>query len=410
VPPRGLAVYLGVVQFFFATTWTIYVVYLPSLVAQAGIDKSWIIWILLADQAIFAICDVITGFWADRVRRGLARYGAWILGITAISCASFLLIPFAAPLLGANLLLVLLFVWAVTSSALRSPPWALLSRYAATPSIPWLSTLVLAGSAIAAALAPYLGVALRGIDPRVPFVVSSLTLLATVGGLVWVERRLAGANPQPAGEAEPPLDWSAPGTRRLALLFFAGLLVMAGGYQVHFALNSAPAYLRFAQAGDLQYLMPVFWIGFNLLMFSAAALVKRQGALPVMAAAGLAGALATLAASNAPSLQVLIAAQFVAGGCWAAINVAAYTLATALGRAQREGAMLGTLFAMFALATLARITLVAAGLSASPDFQAMTAWLPAAGWTLAALAVGAALLVSRGSPVAVVPKPAPKPS
>jgi MFS family permease len=404
--PRGLAVYLGVVQFFFATTWTIYVIYLPKLVAQAGIDKSWIPWILIADQAVFAVCDVLTGFWADRVRRGLARFGGWILGITAISCTAFLLVPYAAPLLGANLLLVLLFVWAVSSSALRSPPWALLSRYAATPSIPWLSTLVLSGSAIAAALAPYLGVALRDVDARIPFVLSSLTLLATVGGLVLVERRLAGASLQPAGEAEPPLDWSAPATRRLALLFFAGLLVMAGGFQVHFALNSAPGYLRFAKGEQLQYLMPVFWIGFNLLMFAAAAFVKRHGALNVMAAAGLLGAFSTVLAANAASLEMLVAAQFVAGGCWAGINVAAFTLTTALGRAQREGAMLGTLFAMFALATLGRILLVAAGISASAEFKAWAGWVPAIGWAMAALAVGAAVYAMRGSPVAQAPKAA----
>jgi hypothetical protein len=30
-----LAVYLGIVQFFFATTWTLYVIYLPQLGAAA---------------------------------------------------------------------------------------------------------------------------------------------------------------------------------------------------------------------------------------------------------------------------------------------------------------------------------------------------------------------------------------
>ena len=82
---RALALYLGVVQFFFATTWTIYVLYLPQLAAQAGIDKRWVPWILVADQLIFAVMDVIAGFWIDRVRAGLGRYGGWILGVTLIS-------------------------------------------------------------------------------------------------------------------------------------------------------------------------------------------------------------------------------------------------------------------------------------------------------------------------------------
>ena len=94
-----------------------------------------------------------------------------MLGVTALSCVAFLALPFAGA--SAPLLLAAIFLWAVTSAALRSPPWVLLSRHAATPSIPWLSTLVLSGTAIASALAPYLGIALRGVDPRVPLVVSS---------------------------------------------------------------------------------------------------------------------------------------------------------------------------------------------------------------------------------------------
>ncbi len=67
---RALAVYVGIVQFFFAVTWTVYVVYLPQLVEQAGIARSWVPWILVADQLVFAAVDVATGFWVDRVRQG----------------------------------------------------------------------------------------------------------------------------------------------------------------------------------------------------------------------------------------------------------------------------------------------------------------------------------------------------
>src|SRR5579871_5507511 len=182
----ALAITLAVVQFFFATTWTLYVIYLPQLAAQAGIGKYWIPWILVADQAVFAICDIATGFWVDRMRKGLARLGGWILGVTVLSAVAFLVLPYSGAQPG--LLLVAILVWSITSSALRSPPWALLSRYAAAPSAPWLSALVLTGSALAAAAAPYLGVALRGVDPRLPFVLSTLTLLAAVGGLVYAER------------------------------------------------------------------------------------------------------------------------------------------------------------------------------------------------------------------------------
>jgi MFS family permease len=380
---RSAAIYIGVVQFFFATTWTVYVIYLPQLAAKAGVAAQWIGWILVADQAVFAATDVATGFWVDRVRAGLARFGGWIVGITALSCAAFLVLPFAGGSPG--VLLAAIFVWAVTSAALRSPPWVLLSRYAAKPSVPWLSTLVLTGSALASALAPYLGLALRDADPRLPFILSTLTLLATVAGLVWVERSLAGADPRPAGEAEPPFELESAEGRRLVAAFFASLVVMAIGFQVHFALNSAPQYLRFADKGDLQYLMPVFWIGFNVLMFPASRLVKRAGAFALMAGGAALGALATLCAAYAPSLAVLATAQFVAGGCWGAMLVGVFTAAVAFGRTQRQGAMMGTMFAVLSFAAFVRIGAVAGGVAVLPAMRELLPWIPLVLWLIAAL-------------------------
>jgi len=391
--PRPAALYLGVVQFFFATTWIVYVIYLPQLAAKAGIAKEWVPWILVADQAVFAVMDVVTGFWVDRVRRGLARFGVWILAITALSCAAFLLLPFAGASPG--LLLALIGVWAVSSSALRSPPWALLGRYAAAPSVPWLSTLVLSGTAIAGAIGPYLGVALRNVDPRIPFAVSSLTLLATVAGLVWVERRLAGAAPQPAGEAEPPFDMRSAEGRRLVTAFFAALALMAIGFQVHFSLNSAGQYLRYAKPADLQYLMPVFWIGFNVMMFPTAGLVSRHGPFAVMAVAAAAGALATLCAALAPGLEVLVAAQFFAGGAWGVMSMATFSAAIAFGRSRREGALLGSMFAVLAVAAFLRIGAFASGLSADPVIKALLPWVPHMGWLVAALVLAALLRGAR---------------
>jgi MFS family permease len=375
----ALAAWIGVTQLLFVTTWTLYVVYLPQLAAQAGIPKHWVPWILVADQLVFALTDVLTGFWLDRVRAGLARIGPWMLGVTAVSCVAFIALPFA----GASevVLLAAIGVWAVTSAALRSPPWVLLSRHAATPSIPWLSTLVLTGTAVGSALAPYLGIALRGVDPRFPFVLSSVTLVATVAGLVVAERRRspdARSEPQPA-QTLPPSG------------LFLALLFLALGIQVHYSLNSASRYLKFAPPAELVYLMPVFWAGFNLLMFSAVRLVKRIGPGDAMAIAAACGTIATLAAAVAPNLPVLLAAQFLAGGCWGAALVAAYTAAVALGRTGREGRFLGTLFAVLAAAVALRIAAVATGAEREPAFSALLPWLPEAAWLAAAL-----LLVTAG--------------
>ncbi|HWA36870.1 MAG TPA: MFS transporter [Burkholderiales bacterium] len=371
-----LAVVVAVVQFFFATTWTLYIIYLPQLAAQAGIGKEWIPWILVADQVVFAVTDVITGFWVDRVRRGLARMGGWILAITVVSAVGFLALPFAGG--SATVLLVAVFVWAITSSALRSPPWALLSRHAATPAVPWLAAIVLTGSALAAAAAPYLGLALKGVDPRLPFVVSTLTLVVTVAVLVLAEKNHEEEKPAEEKAAEPP-----------SLLFFVALLFMAIGFQVHFALNSAPQYLRVATAAELPYLMPVFWVGFNLGMFPFSLAVKRLGAAPAMALAAAAGALAILCAALASGLASLVIAQLAAGAFWGAASVAAYTGAIGFGRTGREGRYLGLLFAMLALAAFVRIAAYASDLVADPQVKAWLPWIPQAAWLAAGLILSA---------------------
>jgi len=381
--PLALAAWIGVTQLLFVTTWTLYVVYLPQLAAQAGIPKHWVPWILVADQLVFALTDVLTGFWLDRVRASLARIGPWMLGVTAVSCIAFIALPFAGA--SAVVLLAAIGAWAVTSAALRSPPWVLLSRHAATPSIPWLSTLVLTGTAVGSALAPYLGIALRGVDPRVPFVLSSVTLVATVAGLVVAERHRSGD----ARSEPPPAQTLPPSSLFLVLLF------LALGIQVHYSLNSASRYLKFASPAELVYLMPVFWVGFNLLMFAAVRLVKRIGPGDAMVIAAACGAIATLGAAVAPNLPVLLAAQFLAGGCWGAALVAAYTAAVALGRTGREGRFLGTLFAVLAAAVGLRIAAVATGAEREAAFSALLPWLPEAAWLAAALLLLAARRAAR---------------
>ena len=76
--------------------------------------------------------------------------------------------------------LVLTVVWSITSSALRAPPLVLLGKYAKLAAIPWLASLSFFGLGLAGAMAPYLTVNLRGLDPRWPFALSSLALLLAI--------------------------------------------------------------------------------------------------------------------------------------------------------------------------------------------------------------------------------------
>src|ERR671915_104261 len=153
-PPHRIGLYLAVVQFLFTLTWTVYVIFLPKLATQAGIPKQWIIYILLLDQLVFVVMDFAMGMAADRVSRVLGKLGYAILGVTIVSCAAFLLLPFAAPQGAAWLFLALTVLWAVSSSALRAPPLVLIGKYAAAPSVPWLSTLSLFGLGLAGAVSP----------------------------------------------------------------------------------------------------------------------------------------------------------------------------------------------------------------------------------------------------------------
>lgn len=74
------------------------------------------------------------------------------------------------------------------------------------------------------------------------------------------------------------------------------MIALAPGYQMHFALDSAPLFLRFTKVPQLQWLMPVFWIGFNISMFPAALVTNRLGGYRVMGSAALIGAVAIVTA------------------------------------------------------------------------------------------------------------------
>ena len=143
------------------------------------------------DQLIFVVCDLAVGVWSDRAAGVLGRIGWWVLGVTVLSTVAFLVLPWVAPQGSPALFVAITALWAATSAALRAPPLTLLGRYVAKPTVPWLVSLVLLGTGIASAIAPYLGLTLKGVDPRLPFALAGLSLAAITAGMVWAERALA---------------------------------------------------------------------------------------------------------------------------------------------------------------------------------------------------------------------------
>lgn len=371
---------IAVVQFFFVCTWTVYAIYLPRLLADVGLPPSWAPRVLLIDQLVFLVADIACGLAADRVQRGLGRIGPLVVGVTVLSCAAFLLMPHVARLGAAAAWAfgALTLVWTVTSSALRAPPWALLGRHAARPALPSLHALTLLGLAAGGAAAPYLAVALRGMDARLPFALASLSLAAATAAIVWAERQMRAASAPAGTAAAPQVGHARHG------VWMVALLLLAAGFQVHVSINSAGQYQRVAPGIGLEWLMPVFWIGFGLAMPFGGALVRRVGALRLTAVVAPVGAVAVLMASQASGLALLLAAQCVAGAAWGLVLLAAFGAATDFGRSGREGLALGSLFAVLAVATLSRIGVVLAGWPQQFAGSMVLGLLPALGWFAAA--------------------------
>jgi hypothetical protein len=381
--------YLAFLQLVFTLGWTVYVIYLPKLAADVGIAPTAVILILMLDQAIFTVTDTTMGIAADRIARVVGRLGAFVGALTALSCAAFVALPFvaAAGPSAKTLLIATIVTWAITSSALRAPPLILLGKHRAKPAIPFLSALALLGYGVAGAVSPDLGVVLRNVDARLPFAISSVGLLVTALALSRVERNVAKES-APVKSSEPAKPFG-----RVLVIFISAMVILARGYQLHFSINSEPVYLRFAKREDLQWLMPAFWIGFNIAMFPASIVVRHRGGLIVMGAAGVFGAAALLVAELAGDLSTLVIAQFVAGSAWGCMLMSAISAALAIGDAGAEGKVTGLVFSALALATFARMAAVAGGLQKLPDYAPLLHWAPVACWSVA----GCGLLVIAAS-------------
>lgn len=387
ITPR-IGTYFALLQIFFTLSWTVYVIFLPRLAAEAGIPKSWLLWILVADQLVFMVADWLMGARADRMSRVVGRLGPRVALITLFSALAFLLLPFAAPLASPLLFLALTFLWTVTSSALRAPPLMLIGKYAGAGAQPAIAGLWLFGFGIAGAIAPYLTGLLRDADARLPFALASIAVAVTAWALAWAERRLAtAAAPAPETTVHKPLPIAA---------FLAIVVLAALGFQVHFSLGSAPLYLRFAQPADLAWLMPVFWVGFNLAMLPLTHLIRRHGDFKVLAAGAAVGALAAGFATQAGSLDLLIIAQLAAGAAWAAVMFGVFGAAILLGRTGHEGYATGGMFSMFAFAAMLRTLMIATQLNQDAGLQQMLIYVPAACWGAAALLLVVLLRTNRG--------------
>jgi len=363
---------LAGVEFFFSLGWVVYVIFLPELLARGGVDKGHLPWLLAADQLLFALADWSIGVAVDRARAALRRIGAMLVLVSAVAAVAMLLLPWLAATPAVFLLATA--VWVAASAALRAPPYVLLSRHAARAAMPRLAGIQLLGLAVASALAPYLAIVLKGVDPALPFALSALAVGVTALALAAVERALPP--PQPVADVAGGRRAHAAGWSVLLLI----ALLFAFGQQVHTAINSAAQFRRLADPALLPWLLPVFWAGFSIGLLAVGRLVRARGALAVLQLSAAGGALALGSAALAGSLVVLLPSQFVVGALWGCILCTSIGVAAERGDPLQSGRHTGALMATLAVAAMSRLSLAAAGGGAG----ALLEWLPVAVW-LAAL-------------------------
>jgi MFS family permease len=196
--------------------------------------------------------------------------------------------------------------------------------------------------------------------------------------LSWAERSLAR-------RAEPDRGYRPVKSKLTFIAFLAAIALLGIGFQLHSAINAAPAFLKFAKPEQLQYLMPVFWVGFSLLMLPASRLTDRYGGIPVMTLGALIGAAAAWAELQAQGLAPLAVAQFIAGGAWGCVLMSAVAAALAIGHTGSEGKVTGGMFSIFALMALARIAMVGLQFNKEPLVANLLPSAPIGLWLAAAV-------------------------
>ncbi|MFS8978284.1 MFS transporter [Cupriavidus necator] len=376
------------VQFLLAVTWTLYVAFLPQLAAQAGIPPSRVAWILLMDQVIFVAMDLALGIAADRVANAMRRLGGWILALSVVSAVAFVLLPRAT---SPWLLLGLTGLWAATSSALRAPPMVIIARRLQSTASSFLVRSSLLGIGLAGAVAPLLTARLRDATPLLPFMAASAALVAAVIALRWAEPA-AARNGADAAFAPPA---AAAALKRVWLLF-AAVWLLALGFQIHTAVNSAPAYLRFVSSAELLRVMPAFWIGFALcILLPEAPVLRRYPAYIQLLAAAALGALSLFGFTAASTLEAVIATQCLAGGLWGIMFGSAANAALDAGHIGREGMFAALVFAVSAVAAFMRIAMVSSGASKTVALASLLPWLPAVAWSAGALLLAGFVVANR---------------
>lgn len=368
---RTLSLRVAALQFGVVLSWTMYVLFLPGLLDHAGIARHWLIWILILDQAVFAVSDWAAGSYADRVAHQLRSVGPPLALAAVLSSLAMAALPWIADLKQPALLIAAVVFWVASSSALRAPAFSLLSKMGGIKTRAGVVSLSLVGLSLASAMGPLVTSLLREVEPRLPIVLAAFAL--AVAALLTSQ---IGARAQSSDDelTEPSADW-------VPLVLAA--YVAALGTQLHNTLIGEAMAPRFPSISP-EWMRSTFWIGFTAGLLVAARTATLPNALRPVNAALLIGAGALVVMRFADTVALLTLTQLLAGGTWAVIITATVVSALSRESAMYAGTSVGLLFSALALAAMTRLLIVAGGLHHAAYMQ----WMPSTMWLLACLLLG----------------------
>jgi hypothetical protein len=299
--------------------------------------------------------------WVSTAQGLLLSWTLYVLFLPALAA-----LPEVAEVGHGEALLLVIALWAVSSSFLRAPAFSLLGRIGGVSRKSGVVTWSPVGVSLAGAVGPLITASLQHVDVRWSLEAASLAL-AAAGLLATRVERLQGAA-EPGRGATP---------------------AVAFGMQMHTSFGAASSAVPHAKL----WALPAFSCGFAVGLIPAARATRSDHTLRWCAGALLAGALAVEGLHRAADLATFGLVQGLAGAAWAVTLTGALATTLRHGGANGIGSPLGVLLSALSLAAMVRLLLVALGVHQLAATPLTVVWM----WLLAALGLFLHPWARRGS-------------
>jgi MFS family permease len=218
---------LAGVQGAITLSWLIYGIYLPQLLAEFGFPKSWVVGILVVENALAVVMEPLIGGLSDRSLYRLGTNFPYIsIGVILTSALSIgipCVVTFIPPVEVLRLILpVVLVAWALAMTVFRTPVMVLLGIYSTPAQLPLAASVITCAGAVIGAFRPLSTKWLLNFPPIFLFAIASFVLLGAAAVLRYVHPPTVPSD-RPRVEKKPPIP-----LQKLALIFGTGAGVAWG--------------------------------------------------------------------------------------------------------------------------------------------------------------------------------------